>query len=95
MSLWSKLFGGKSGDAAGAKPKANMHEHKGFQIEVAPMKESGGYRVAATISKDVEGEAKTHQMIRADTIASLEEAEEVTLHKAKQFIDQMGDGIFR
>lgn len=95
MSFWSKLFGGTSGSTGGGKATSNLHEHKDFQIDVAPMKESGGYRVAATITKDVEGELKTHQMIRADTIASLEEAEEVTLHKAKQFIDQMGDGIFR
>jgi hypothetical protein len=91
MSLFSKLFGGgREESAAEAKPVA----HAGFRIFVEPISESGGYRVAARIEKTVGDEVLIHQMIRADTINDLDEARRTTLFKAKQLIDQQGDGIF-
>jgi hypothetical protein len=36
-----------------------------------------------------------HQFIRADLAYGLKDAHELTLFKAKQSIDQMGDRIFR
>lgn len=92
MSLFSKLFGGGGGGAA--KSEATPEEHDGYQIYVEPMSESGGYRVAARIEKEIDGTLKSHHMIRADTCQSLEEAERITLFKAKQVIDQQGDAIF-
>lgn len=55
----------------------------------------GGFRVGARIEKDVDGETKTHHMIRADKCQSAEEAASTSLRKAKMLIDQQGDGIFR
>ena len=54
------------------------------------MKEAGGYRVAARITKG----DKAHEMIRADVVASESEARSTTLLKAKSLIDQQGDSIF-
>ena len=89
MSFFSKLFGGK--------PSAKEPEgiaYKDCMIYVALESGEGGYRVGARIEKVTDGETKSHLMIRADRINSQEEAEQVSLNKAKMLIDQMGDKIF-
>jgi len=92
MSFLKKLFGGGSGgEKADAAPG---EEYNGFTIFVAPTKEAAGYRVSARIEKEIGGEIKTHQMIRADLLNSFDEAEKATLLKAKALIDQQGDRIF-
>jgi hypothetical protein len=88
MSLLSRLFG----RAAAKAPEPVLH--KDCRIFVAPIKEGSGYRVAARIEKDIDGQVKTHQLVRADTIPSLEEASAITLTKARQAIDQLGDALF-
>ncbi|MDG2341251.1 MAG: HlyU family transcriptional regulator, partial [Paracoccaceae bacterium] len=70
--------------------QAASETHEGFTIMPTPAKEAHGFRIAATIEKD----GQTHQMIRADTYASLEVASEASISKAKQMIDQQGDRIF-
>ena len=95
MSLLSRLFGGKANTSNDAPSEAAVEEHNGFKIYVGPQKDSGGYRVAARIEKEIAGEAKAHQMIRADVCQTLEEAERTSLLKAKILIDQQGDDIFR
>lgn len=89
MSLFSKLFGGKSG---AAETEAEIYE--GFHLYIEPIKEPGGYRISARIEKEIGGEMKSHKMVRADVAQSLEEAQDLSLTKAKLFIDQMGDKIF-
>lgn len=89
MSFLSKLFGG------GAKPEPTFEAYNGFRIFLEPVKDGGQYRIGARIEKDVDGETKTHKMIRADSFGGLEQAEEVSLLKAQQFIDQQGDRIFQ
>jgi hypothetical protein len=88
MSFLSKLFGG------GAKPEPTPETHKGFRIFVAPVKDGGQYRIGARIEKDFADGTKTHQLIRADSFGALDQAEEVSLLKAKQLIDQQGDDLF-
>ena len=92
MSLFSKLFGGGSG---GGKSAPEPELYKEFLIFAEPAKEAGGYRVGARIEKEVGGEMQVHQLIRADTIQSLDEAHTISVAKAKLMIDQMGDGIFK
>lgn len=89
MSIFSKLFGGAAKEDV-AKPL----EYNGFQIFAEPMKESGGFRIAGRIEKEIDGTQHSHQMIRADVCSSLEEAILITQSKSKAFIDQMGDKIF-
>lgn len=92
MSFLKKLFGG----SADKKPaKAEPIEHKGYFIEPAPMNEGGQYRVCGKITKQIDGEEKVHTLIRADTLPSLEQANEMTVKKAKQVIAEQGDTIFR
>lgn len=92
MSILSRLFGGGSGETSGAQ--VETVEHEGFRILVDPIKESGGYRLAATIEKEVGGELRSHRMIRADVFNAEDEAKKFSLAKAKQMIDQQGDKLF-
>lgn len=90
MSIFSKLFGG--GKSA---PQAEPELHNDYRIYAEPAQEQGGFRVAARIEKDIDGDTKTHQMIRADKCQSEQEASETAIFKAKMLIDQQGDSIFR
>ena len=95
MSFWKSLFGGaaNSGQPASGKP-AQEAEHNGFKIAAEPYAATGGFQVAGTISKEINGELKTHKFVRADTMSSLEEAANFSIVKAKQIIDQQGDRLF-
>ncbi len=91
MSLFSKLFGG-GGGAGKSAPEPEVYE--GFQIYPEPIKEAGGYRIAARIEKEVGGEVKVHQLIRADLCQSVEEATTSSVLKAKKLIDEQGEKLF-
>ncbi|MEP6067968.1 MAG: HlyU family transcriptional regulator [Paracoccaceae bacterium] len=89
MSLFSRLFGG-----SGKTPEAEPQAYNGFDIIAEPIREGGKWRVAARIEKDVDGDVKVHQLIRADTIDDELTAIEVSIGKAKQMIDEQGEGLF-
>ena len=93
MSFLKKLFGGGS-----SEPKAaavvEQETYKDFQIAAAPMAEGGQYRLAATITKQVGEEVRSHHLIRADVFASQDEAAQFAIRKAKQMIDEQGERIF-
>lgn len=93
MSFFKKLFG--SGGGSGAKAEAASETHKGFQITATPIAEGNTYRVSALIEKEVDGAIRSHQLIRADTVQGLEEAQKACFRKAKQVIDEQGQRIFR
>ena len=63
-------------------------------IRPAPYLEGGEYQVAGVIEKTVEGTTRTHSFVRADRMASPEEAVSFTVLKARQIIDQQGERIF-
>ncbi len=87
MSLLSKLFGG-------AAREVTPELYEGFRIYAEPVRESGGYRLAARIEKEVAGETLTHHLIRADVFTSEEEAARFAAIKARLLIDQLGEGLF-
>jgi len=97
MSLFSRLFGGgketppASGTASGAPPET----YKDFEIVAEPQSVGGQYRVSARIEKLVDGVRKSHRMVRADTMGSLEDATAMSLAKAKKVIDEQGEALFR
>ncbi|MEL7300255.1 MAG: HlyU family transcriptional regulator [Pseudomonadota bacterium] len=86
MSFLNKLFGGGEASA----PKTAGEEHNGFTIYPQPVKSAGGFRVGARIEKD----GQVHEMVRADVVATEEEARTTSLLKAKMLVDQQGDTIF-
>ncbi|MBF9030222.1 hypothetical protein HKCCE3408_07430 [Rhodobacterales bacterium HKCCE3408] len=88
MSLLSKLFG--SSPKSGPEPEF----HGDFRIYPEPKSEQGSYRVGARIEKDFGEETKVHHLVRADTMASVDEAMQFSVLKAKQVIDEQGDRLF-
>jgi hypothetical protein len=88
MSFWKRLFGGKSDET---DTPAQGEEYNGFRIIPAPIREGGQYRVAARIEKD----GRSHDLIRADTMGSQDEAIAASIRKARQIIDEQGDRLFR
>ncbi len=92
VSFLKKLFGG-GGDAAPAAPEV-AESHKGFDIFATPRKEGGQWRLAGRIEKDVGGERKAHDFVRADLFQDVDEAKRFAVMKAKMMIDQMGDRLF-
>lgn len=91
MSLFSKLFGGGGGGKSAAPQPV---EYNGFHIIPEPMGADGGFRLAARIEREVNGETRSHHLIRADVIRDRAEAEKAAIEKAKQMIDQQGERIF-
>jgi hypothetical protein len=89
MAWFSKLFGGKSAEAAAATPGAS-EEYKGFKVTPKPIREGSQYRIAARIEKD----GRVHELIRADTVGSPDEAISLSLGKARQVIDEQGERVF-
>ena len=91
--LWTRLFG-SAGGGSGQTPEADPVEHQGYTIRPAPFPAEGQYQVAGTIEKHVDGDLKSHSFIRADRMASQEEAITFSVVKAKQLIDQQGERMF-
>lgn len=92
MSLLKRLFGG--GGANKAPATAVVVEYEGYRITPQPSSEGGQYRIGALIEGEVNGETKTHHLIRADMIRDADEAADASIRKAKQMIDQMGARLF-
>lgn len=91
MGLFSRLFGYKKPKV---EPQVEPIEYKGFLIYQEAMSESGQYRIAGRIEKEIDGEIKTHRFIRSDVLSSRADADQFMLKKAQMFIDQMGSSIF-
>lgn len=93
MSFFKKLFGGggSASDAVAAEPI----EYNGFTIRPAPYAEGGQFQMCGVIEKEINGALKSHRFIRAEKFPGKPEADEFTIQKAKQIIDQMGDRIFQ
>lgn len=90
MPFWSRLFGGKPVE----EPATASEEHKGFRITPRPIREGGTYRIAARIEKEVAGVARVHDLVRADTVTSPDEARTLSAAKARQVIDEQGERLF-
>lgn len=80
-----------TGETPGAEPTV---EYKGYTIRPAPEKVPGGWRVAATISKEFAGARRVHQFSRADTSPDRDVIVALTAAKAQRVIDEQGDRIF-
>ena len=85
MSFLSKLFGGGS---TAREPESETYE--GFKITPKPAREGSRFRIGAMIEKD----GKSHHLIRADMLETLDDASEASVRKARQMIDEQGDRLF-
>ncbi len=93
-SFFSKLFGGGSGgDDAGPK-RGDPVPHDGLIIRAAPQSEGGQFRLAGVIIKETETGDLERMFVRADLFTSREEAEDYSIRKGKQIIDEQGQRLF-
>ena len=90
MSILSRLFGSK----AKPEPDAEPEFYKDCRIFPDPMPEGGTFRLAARIEKDIDGQTRTHRLVRADTFPDRESAASAAALKARQVIDEQGDRLF-
>ena len=95
MSWFSRLFSGSApaAPAAAAKPTAEI-EHRGFTIRAEPYPSEGGFQTAGTILKSVGGETRAHRFVRADRLATIEDATAVSLQKGRLIVDEQGERLF-
>lgn len=92
VGFLKRIFGG---GISGASAPAAREEYEGFVITAEPIPESGQFRLAGSITKEVNGETQEHKFIRADLFTTKEQADEFALLKGRQMVDQLGDRIFR
>ena len=85
-----KIFLGDGGQSKSAE----KIEYEGYVIEPAPIKEGGQYRLAAKITKQIDGETKRHNLIRADLFGEYNDAVKFAVAKAQQVIKEQGDKMF-
>ena len=96
-NFFKSLFKSGGDDNNGAQQQeviAGSESYKGFTIEAAPVKESGQYRTAGYISKEIDGELKKSRFIRADNSTDQNQAVSHALSKGRQIIDEQGDHVF-
>ncbi|HIF9175839.1 TPA: HlyU family transcriptional regulator [Photobacterium damselae] len=93
MGFFAKIFGLTKSNIG--SPEIDPTEYKGYLIFPEPRSENGQYRIAGRITKEVEGELKDHAFIRSDLLSSKQDAETFMISKAKMFIDQTGDAMFK
>ena len=90
--LLRRLFG--SGRAPEEADMAAAVEYRGYRIVPMLRQQGGQYLTCAWIEKDFPEGRKRHELIRADTHASAEDAKAFAVHKARQVIDEQGDRLF-
>jgi hypothetical protein len=96
MSFLKSLFGfGRSSSAESSAEKLGEPvEYKGFVIRAAPFESAGQYQTAGLIEKEIDGVRRQHRFIRADRLASFDDAVAFTHQKARQIVDQLGERMF-
>ncbi len=96
MSFLKKLFGG-GGDAGAASSGGgalDQEEYKGFTIKAVEMRAGSEYQLAGTIEKEIDGELKSHQFVRADRVSSKDDLIAMAFSKGRQIIDEQGERLF-
>ena len=97
-SFVSRLLKGLTGgSSAGDGPAAGRGEavaYKDLVIFPAPVREGQQWRVAGVILKQGGDGELERAFTRADTVATREEAETLSVSKARQIIDQRGADLF-
>ncbi len=94
MSFLKKLFGGGEAGEGSGGGTLGEEEYKGFLIKAIEMRAGSEYQLAGTIEKEVNGEPKSYQFVRADRIASRDDLVALALAKGRQIVDEQGEGVF-
>lgn len=96
--FFKKLFGGgDGGGSAGGSGGGSKYEAEPYEeclIIPAPQNSGGTWRIAGTITKEIDGETLERPFVRADTFNTVDDAVQFTLQKGRQIIDQNGKSLF-
>lgn len=96
MSFWSKLFGGGGGGSNdGAAAGGPSEEYKGFTITAVSMAAGSEHQLAGRIEKEIDGEVKRYDFVRADRFSSKDDATSMAFSKGRQIIDEQGERLFQ
>ena len=68
-------------------------DYKGFTIKAVAMSAGGEHQLAGAIEKEIGGELKTYNFVRADKFSSRDDATAMSLAKGRQLVDEQGDGL--
>ncbi len=94
MSFLKFLFGKNANDNNDGERLLGEDDYKGYIISAYEKKSGAEFQIFGTIEKEIGGEKKCRQFIRADRLSSIEEVREFTLKKGRQIIDEQGDDLF-
>ena len=96
MSFWKKLLGGHGGEGsvAGAPKVLGEEEYNGYVIRAIEVKAGSEYQLCGEIEKEIDGEVKVAQFIRADKISDRGQVAEISLAKGRQVVDEQGEKVF-
>ena len=92
MKFLKSLFGGGK---EGTSNEEEVVEYSGFRIQPAPKSAGHGWTTEAIITKDIDGQNRSHHFIRADQSSDREAAISLAVTKSRIMIDQVGDKIFK
>ena len=96
-SFVSRLLKGLTGGSSAGEGPAERGEavaYKELVIHPTPVREGQQWRVAGVIIKQSGDVELERAFTRADTVATREEAETLSVRKAQQIIDERGANLF-
>ena len=96
-SFVSRLLKGLSGGSSAKDRPAERGEavvYEELVIHAAPEREGNQWRIAGVIIKQSGNVEMERAFTRADTVATREEAETLSVRKARQIIDERGAALF-
>ncbi len=93
--LWQRLRGTRSSGPARPGEIAETERYAGLEVEARPVREGGVWRVAGRVRRGSGEDADTRDFVRADTMADHDQAVQMSLLKARQLVDDLGETLFR
>ncbi len=98
MGILSRLFGGsKSSEGtggAGGPSRGEPVAYEGLTIEPAPEPAGDQWRLAGYIIDQNDDDLMERKFLRADTFSTRDEAEQFSVRKGQQIIDEQGRRMF-
>lgn len=88
-----RFLRGLAGGAGKSDETAARETYEGLEILARPIAEGPVWRVAGRIQRIGDDDGAGHEFIRADTMASRDDAVRMSLTKAQQLIDEQGERL--
>lgn len=95
MSFWKNLFGGGGSTEPKAPELGGEESYKGFTIRAKLMQVGSEYQLAGRIEKDIDGELKVYEFVRADRFSSKDDVQSFAIAKGRQIVDEQGVSLFQ